>query len=220
MNRVVVTGMGAITPVGNDVDTFWNSLKQGTVGIGPITSFDTADYKVKLAAEVKDFDPKQYMDPKAARRMERFSQLAVAASKQALEDAGIDMEKEDPYRVGVCVSSGIGSLQAIEREYQKLLEKGPGRINPLLVPLMISNMGRWKRVYPVWFKGQEPECGDGLRHRDPLHRRGHAGHPARRGRGHGGRGHGKLHYSHWCGRLHKPDGSFHSGGSSAGLHSL
>ena len=97
-----------ITPVGNDVDTFWNSLKQGTVGIGPITSFDTADYKVKLAAEVKDFDPKQYMDPKAARRMERFSQLAVAASKQASEDAGIDMEKEDPYRVGVCVSSGIG----------------------------------------------------------------------------------------------------------------
>lgn len=96
MNRVVVTGMGAITPVGNDVDTFWNSLKQGTVGIGPITSFDTADYKVKLAAEVKDFDPKQYMDPKAARRMERFSQLAVAASKQALEDAGIDMEKRIP----------------------------------------------------------------------------------------------------------------------------
>ena len=84
MNRVVVTGMGAITPVGNDVDTFWNSLKQGTVGIGPITSFDTADYKVKLAAEVKDFDPKQYMDPKAARRMERFSQLAVAASKREL----------------------------------------------------------------------------------------------------------------------------------------
>ena len=133
-----------------------------------------------------------------------------------LEDAGIDMEKEDPYRVGVCVSSGIGSLQAIEREYQKLLEKGPGRINPLLVPLMISNMAAGN----VWFKGQEPECGDGLRHRDPLHRRGHAGHPARRGRGHGGRGHGKLHYSHWCGRLHKPDGSFHSGGSSAGLHSL
>ena len=88
MNRVVVTGMGAITPVGNDVDTFWNSLKQGTVGIGPITSFDTADYKVKLAAEVKDFDPKQYMDPKAARRMERFSQLAVAASKQALRGCG------------------------------------------------------------------------------------------------------------------------------------
>ena len=154
MNRVVVTGMGAITPVGNDVDTFWNSLKQGTVGIGPITSFDTADYKVKLAAEVKDFDPKQYMDPKAARRMERFSQLAVAASKQALEDAGIDMEKEDPYRVGVCVSSGIGSLQAIEREYQKLLEKGPGRINPLLVPLMISNMAAGNVSIQFGLKGK------------------------------------------------------------------
>ena len=154
MNRVVVTGMGAITPVGNDVDTFWNSLKQGTVGIGPITSFDTADYKVKLAAEVKDFDPKQYMDPKAARRMERFSQLAVAASKQALEDAGIDMEKEDSYRVGVCVSSGIGSLQAIEREYQKLLEKGPGRINPLLVPLMISNMAAGNVSIQFGLKGK------------------------------------------------------------------
>ena len=154
MNRVVVTGMGAITPVGNDVDTFWNSLKQGTVGIGPITSFDTADYKVKLAAEVKDFDPKQYMDPKAARRMERFSQLAVAASKQALEDAGIDMEKEDPYRVGVCVSSGIGSLQAIEREYQKLLEKGPGRIHPLMVPMMISNMAAGNVSIQLGLKGK------------------------------------------------------------------
>ena len=191
MNRVVVTGMGAITPVGNDVDTFWNSLKQGTVGIGPITSFDTADYKVKLAAEVKDFDPKQYMDPKAARRMERFSQLAVAASKQALEDAGIDMEKEDPYRVGVCVSSGIGSLQAIEREYKKLLEKGPSRVNPLLVPLMISNMAAGNVSIQFGLKGKSLQCGDGLRHRDPLHRRGHAGHPARRGGGHGGRRHGE-----------------------------
>lgn len=124
MNRVVVTGMGAITPVGNDVDTFWNSLKQGTVGIGPITSFDTADYKVKLAAEVKDFDPKQYMDPKAARRMERFSQLAVAASKQALEDAGIDMEKEDPYRVGVCVSSGIGASRPLTGSIRSFWKKG------------------------------------------------------------------------------------------------
>lgn len=169
---------------------------------------------------MKDFDPKQYMDPKAARRMERFSQLAVAASKQALEDAGIDMEKEDPYRVGVCVSSGIGSLQAIEREYQKLLEKGPGRINPLLVPLMISNMAAGNVSIQFGLKGKSlnvvTACATG------THSIGEAmpGHPARRGRGHGGRGHGKLHYSHWCGRLHKPDGSFHSGGSSAGLHSL
>ena len=138
--RVVVTGLGAITPVGNDVETFWNNLKNGVVGIGPITTFDTAEYKAKLAAEVKDFDPKKYMDNKTARRMERFSQFAVAAAKEALEDAGIDMEKEDPFRVGVSVGSGIGGLDAIERETRKLIEKGPSRINPLLVPLMISNM--------------------------------------------------------------------------------
>jgi len=154
MNRVVVTGMGAITPVGNDVDTFWASLKEKKVGIGPITHFDTTDYKAKLAAEVKDFDPKQYMDPKAARRMERFSQFAVAAARQALEDSGIDMEKEDPYRVGVCVSSGIGSLQAIEREHAKLLEKGPSRINPLLVPLMISNMAAGNISIQFGLKGK------------------------------------------------------------------
>lgn len=138
--RVVVTGMGAITPIGNDVEHFWNGLKEKKVGIGEITQFDTTDYKAKLAAEVKDFDAREYMDPKAAKRMERFVQFAVAASKGALSMSGIDMEKEDPYRVGVSVGSGIGSLQALEREHKKLLEKGPGRVNPLLVPLMISNM--------------------------------------------------------------------------------
>lgn len=154
MNRVVVTGMGAITPIGNDVESFWNGLKEKKVGIGPITYFDTAEYKAKLAAQVKEFDPKQYMDPKAARRMETFSQYAVAAAKQALEDAGIDMAKEDPYRVGVCVSSGIGSLQAVEREYKKLLEKGPGRVNPLLVPLMISNMAAGNVSIQFGLKGK------------------------------------------------------------------
>lgn len=154
MNRVVVTGMGAITPIGNDVESFWNGLKEKKVGIGPITYFDTAEYKAKLAAQVKGFDPKQYMDPKAARRMETFSQYAVAAAKQALEDAGIDMTKEDPYRVGVCVSSGIGSLQAVEREYKKLLEKGPGRVNPLLVPLMISNMAAGNVSIQFGLKGK------------------------------------------------------------------
>ncbi len=138
--RVVVTGMGAITPIGNDVEHFWNGLKEKKVGIGEITQFDTTDYKAKLAAEVKDFDAKEYMDPKAAKRMERFVQFAVAATKEALAMSGLDMEKEDPYRVGVSVGSGIGSLQALEREHKKLLEKGPGRVNPLLVPLMISNM--------------------------------------------------------------------------------
>ena len=154
MNRVVVTGMGAITPVGNDVEAFWTGLKEKKVGIGPITYFDTNGYKAKLAAEVKDFDAKKYMDPKAARRMERFSQFAVAAAKQALEDARIDMSEEDPFRVGTCISSGIGSLQVIEKEYEKLLEKGPGRVNPLMVPLMISNMAAGNVSIQFGLKGK------------------------------------------------------------------
>ena len=154
MRRVVVTGMGAITPIGNDVETFWNGLKEKKLGFGPITSFDTTDYKAKLAAEVKDFEPKDYMDPKAARRMERFAQFAVAASRQAIEDSGLDMTKEDPFRVGVCVSSGIGSLQIIEKEYKKLLEKGPNRVNPLLVPLMISNMAAGNVSIQFGLKGK------------------------------------------------------------------
>ncbi len=138
--RVVVTGLGAITPIGNDVASFWQGLKDKKVGIAPITYFDTTDYKAKLAGEVKDFDPKKYMDPKAARRMEPFSQYAVAAAGGAIAQAGLDMEKEDPFRVGTSIGSGIGSLQAMEREHKKMLEKGPNRVNPLLVPMMISNM--------------------------------------------------------------------------------
>ena len=152
--RVVVTGMGAITPIGNDVESFWQGLKDKTVGIGPITYFDTTEYKCKLAAEVKGFDPKQYMDAKAARRMEAFSQFAVAASKEALEQSGFDREKEDPYRVGVCVGSGIGSLQAMEKDVKKLNEKGPSRVNPLLVPLMISNMAAGNVAIQFGLKGK------------------------------------------------------------------
>ena len=152
--RVVVTGMGAITPIGNDVDSFWNGLKNNQVGIGPITYFDTADFKCKLAAQVKDFSAKDYMDSKAARRMELFSQYAVAAAKQALDQAGIDLEKEDPFRVGVSVGSGIGSLQAVERDCRKLFEKGPSRVNPLLVPLMISNMAAGNVAIQFGLKGK------------------------------------------------------------------
>ena len=138
--RVVVTGLGAITPIGNDVESFWNGIKTGKVGIGEITKFDTSEYKVKLAAEVKGFAAKEHMDFKSAKRMELFSQYAVAASLEALKDAGIDMEKEDPFRVGVIVGSGVGSLQSMEREEQRLLDKGPSRVDPLLVPKMITNM--------------------------------------------------------------------------------
>ena len=138
--RVVVTGLGAVTPIGNNVETFWENVKAGTVGIGEITRFDTTDFKVKLAAEVKNFNAKEYMDFKSAKRMELFSQYAVAASKEAMADAGIDMEKEDPFRVGVIVGSGIGSLQAMENATVRLNEKGPSKVDPLLVPKMISNM--------------------------------------------------------------------------------
>lgn len=140
MRRVVVTGLGAVTPIGNNVDEFWKSITLGKIGFAPITRFDATDYKCKLAAEVKDFNPEEYMDKKAARRMELFCQYAVAAAGEAIQDAGLDMEKEDAWRVGCSIGSGIGSLQAMEREYGRLTEKGPSRVGPLFVPLMISNM--------------------------------------------------------------------------------
>ena len=152
--RVVVTGMGAITPIGNSVEGFWSGIKEGKTGFGPITYFDTADYRCKLAAEVKDFDPTQYMDKKSARRMEQFCQFAVAAAGQAISDAGLTMEQEDPYMVGCSVGSGIGSLQAMEREYDRLKEKGPGRVGPMLVPLMISNMAAGNVSIAYGLKGK------------------------------------------------------------------
>lgn len=138
--RVVVTGMGAVTPIGLSVEEFWSGVKAQKIGFAPISYFDTTDYKCHIAAELKNFDPKAYMDVKAAKRMEPFCQYAVAAAKEALADSKLDMEKEDPYMVGCAIGSGVGSLQTIEREYLKLREKGPSRVNPLFVPLMISNM--------------------------------------------------------------------------------
>ena len=146
--------MGAITPIGNSVEEFWNGIKEGKTGFGPITYFDTTDYRCKLAAEVKDFDPAQYMDKKSARRMEQFCQFAVAAAGQAITDAGLTMEQEDPYMVGCSVGSGIGSLQAMEREYDRLKEKGPGRVGPMLVPLMISNMAAGNVSIAYGLKGK------------------------------------------------------------------
>lgn len=152
--RVVVTGMGAITPIGLSVEEFWNSVKEGKIGFGPITYFDASEYKCKLAAEVKGFEGKNYMDFKAAKRMELFCQYAVAAAKEAIEDSGLDMEKEDPYRVGVSVGSGIGSLQTMERNHSRLLEKGPNKVEPLLVPLMISNMAAGNVSIQFGLKGK------------------------------------------------------------------
>lgn len=154
MKRVVVTGMGVISPIGNEVNEFWNNLKEKKTGIGTLTRFDTTDYKVKLAAEVKGFNPKDYMDFKEAKRMELFSQYAVAASAQAIEDAALDLEKEDCTRIGVSVGCGIGSLQIMETAHKRLLEKGPGRIPPLLVPLMITNMAAGNVAIHFGLKGK------------------------------------------------------------------
>lgn len=152
--RVVVTGLGAVTPIGNNVDDFWTSVKAGKIGFDHITKFDTTDYKCHIAAELKDFNTQDFMDRKAAKRMEPFSQYAVAAAKQAIDDSGLDIEKEDPYMVGCAIGSGIGSLQAMERETQKLYEKGPNRVNPLLVPLMICNMAAGNVSIQFGLKGK------------------------------------------------------------------
>ena len=152
--RVVVTGLGAVTPIGNTVASFWEGIKEGKVGIGEITKFDTTDYKVKLAAEVKGFVAKERMDVKSAKRMETFAQYAVAAAKEAYEDSGLDIAKEDAFRAGVIVGSGIGSLETVEREYKKIEEKGPGRVHPLMVPLMISNMAAGNISIRLGFRGK------------------------------------------------------------------
>ena len=153
--RVVITGMGAVTPIGNNVEDFWANVKKGTVGIGPITKFDSTAYKAHLAAELKDFDVTEYgIDKKAARRMEDFSKYAVVAAKEALGQSGLDMEKEDPYMVGCCVGCGIGSLQCVQTNYTKLLEKGPNRVAPLMIPMLISNMAAGNISIQFGLKGK------------------------------------------------------------------
>lgn len=152
--RVVVTGMGAVTPIGNSVPEFWKSVQEEKIGFGTITHFDASEYKSHIAAEVKDFDGKNYMDAKAAKRMELFCQYAVAATREAIADAELDMGQEDAYRVGTAIGSGIGSLQAMEREHTKLMDKGPGRVNPMLVPMMISNMAAGNVAIQFGFKGK------------------------------------------------------------------
>ena len=141
MERVVITGMGAVTPIGNDVPTFWENLKAGKSGIGPITLFDATNFKAKFAAEVKGFDPTQYIDKRDCKRMERFCQFAVVAAKQAFLQAGLSDGNFDPYRAGVFFGSGVGGLEAFEVEFPKMVEKGPGRVSPLCIPELIANMG-------------------------------------------------------------------------------
>ena len=154
MERVVITGMGAITPVGNDVPSFWESLKTGKCGIGPITKFDVSDFKVKLGAEVKNFDPTQYMEKRDARRADANVHYAMAAAVQAVEQAGLKEGNFDPYRTGVIFGSGVGGLHVAEQEVPKLLEKGPGRVSPFAIPEMIANIAAAYISMHFGFKGE------------------------------------------------------------------
>lgn len=139
-NRVVITGIGAITPIGNNAKDFWNGIKEGKCGINEITAFDTADYKAKLAAEVKDFKVEDYIDKREARRMDKYCQFAMVAADEAVKDAELNMEEVDSERFGVMVGSGIGGIATIEEQHKKLMEKGPKRISPFFIPMIISNM--------------------------------------------------------------------------------
>jgi len=138
--RVVITGLGAITPVGNTADAFWKALLAGQSGIGKITRFDASDYDAQIAGEVKDFDPTAFIDKKEARRMDRFTQFAIAAARMALEDSGMNLETENRSRIGAYVGSGIGGMDTLHDQYKTLFEKGPNRVSPFFIPMMIANM--------------------------------------------------------------------------------
>jgi 3-oxoacyl-[acyl-carrier-protein] synthase II len=139
-NRVVITGMGAVTPIGNDVNSFWNNIKEGTCGIDVIKSFDISDFKCKLGAEVKNFDPSVAIDKREARKMDKYCQYAMVAADEAVKDSGLDLESINRENLAVVVGSGIGGLGTIEAEHKKLMEKGPGRVSPFLIPMIISNI--------------------------------------------------------------------------------
>ena len=154
MKRVVITGLGAITPIGNNVNEFWNGIKEGKCGIDYITKFDTTDFKVKLAAEVKEYNPEEYFDRREARRLDKFSQYAMIASREAWKDSGLDKEKENMERVGVVIGSGIGGIETIETENRKCVEKGPDKVSPMYIPMGILNMATGNVAIDVGAKGE------------------------------------------------------------------
>ena len=139
-NRVVITGIGAVTPVGIGKDEFWKAMLEGKNGIGRITRFDASEHKVQIAGEVKDFEPADYMDKKESKRIDRYAQFAIAAAKMALEDSKLDLEKENRERIGTFVGSGIGGIETMYSQYEKLFSKGPSKISPFFIPMMIGNM--------------------------------------------------------------------------------
>ena len=153
MRRVVVTGLGVVSPVGNDKDTFWKNIKDGVCGIDKVTRFDASGFSCQLAGEVKDFDPTQYIDKKEAKRMDRYTHFAVAAAKMALADSALDLEKTDLNKVGVITGSGIGGMETFEAQMKAMLEKGPGRVSPFFIPMMISNISAAQIAIATGAKG-------------------------------------------------------------------
>ena len=152
--RIVVTGIGAITPIGNNVEEFWKGIKEGVCGIDEITLFDTTDYKVKLAGELKNYNPEEYFEKKEIRRLDRYAQIAIVATREAMKDSQLNMEEEDKTRVGVIVSSGIGGLTTIEQQKEVLINKGPDRVTPFFIPLSINNMAAGNISIEIGAKGE------------------------------------------------------------------
>lgn len=153
MKRVVVTGVGAITPIGKNCNDFWDGIKEGRNGVDTITAFDVTDFKCKIAAEIKDFDAAEYIDKKDARKMDRYTQFGFIAAREAFENSGLDMEKEDPWRIGVITGSGVGGIETLETQHETLMTKGPGRVSPFFVPMMISNMAAAQIAIHLGAKG-------------------------------------------------------------------
>ncbi len=152
--RVVVTGLGAITPIGNTVEEFWKGIKEGKCGIDKITKFDTTDYKVKIAAEVKGYNEDEFFDKRTAKRMDLFSQYAIVVAREAIKDAGITAENTDMTRVATIISTGIGGLGTIEKENRNLVEKGPDRVSPMYIPMSIVNMAAGNVAIDLGLKGE------------------------------------------------------------------
>ena len=152
--RVVITGMGAITPIGNNVEDFWKGIKNKECGIGPITQFDTSNQKIKIAAEIKDFKPEEHFEAKSLKRLDRFSQLAMVAAREAMKDSKINEENTDMTRVGTIISSGIGGLDTIEEQNRNLVEKGPDRVSPMYIPMTITNMATGNVAIDLGLKGE------------------------------------------------------------------
>ena len=152
--RVVITGLGALTPIGNNTEEFWNSIKEGKCGIEEIKSFDISNFKVKLAAELKGYNPEDYFDKREAKRLDKFSQYAMIAAREAWKDSGLDKENENMERVGIIIGSGIGGIETIETEHEKCMTKGPDRVSPMYIPMGILNMATGNVAIDIGAKGE------------------------------------------------------------------